>query len=202
MTSNYELKQKSKECMEGNWGNIIGVILLSLGINTVLGFILVKLQIKNEIIINLISATINAFFGFGYLNFFLKISRDEEVEVEELWSKPKMFISYIVASVTVAFFTVLWSLLLIIPGVIASIRYSMIYLVMLDNPEITIMGALNESKRIMEGHKLQYFKLLLSFLGWIVLGIFTLGILYVWLIPYMNVVQCNFYNQIKNTNNI
>lgn len=202
MIANKELKQQAKESMEGNWGNIIGIILLYLGISFITGLILGMIGIENKIVTNTASLIISALFQFGYLSFFLKISRNEEVEVEELWSKIKMFLPYILASVTVGFFTTLWTLLLIIPGIIASIRYSMIYFIMLDNPEMSAMEALDESKRIMEGHKMQYFKLMVSFLGWIVLGILTLGILYVWLIPYMTVTQCNFYNQIKKTNNV
>lgn len=202
MITNEELKQQAKESMEGKWGNIIGIILLYLGISFLTGLILGIIGIENKIFTNIVSLIISALFQFGYLSFFLKISRNEEVEVEELWSKIKMFLPYILASAIVGFFTTLWTLLLIIPGIIASIRYSMIYFIMLDNPEMSAMEALNESKRIMDGHKMQYFKLIVSFLGWIILGIFTLGILYVWLIPYMTVTQCNFYNQIKNTNNI
>lgn len=50
---------------------------------------------------------------------------------------------------------------------------------------------------MMNGYKLEFFILKLSFLGWIILGIFTFGILYLWLIPYMNVTEANFYNEIK-----
>ena len=49
----------------------------------------------------------------------------------------------------------------------------------------------------MKGHKWEYFVLGLSFLGWMILGVFTLGILYFWLIPYMQVTCANFYESIK-----
>lgn len=73
----------------------------------------------------------------------------------------------------------------------------MAYYIMLDHPEMRPLEAIKESKRIMNGHKLDYFILQLSFLGWAILGIFTFGILWLWLIPYMNVTNCHFYNEIK-----
>jgi uncharacterized membrane protein len=73
----------------------------------------------------------------------------------------------------------------------------MSYYCYLDNPENDIMDAIKESKRIMKGHKMEFFILQLSFLGWSILGMFTFGILYLWLIPYMSVTISNFYNNIK-----
>ena len=49
----------------------------------------------------------------------------------------------------------------------------------------------------MKGYKMDYFVLILSFLGWALLMLFTLGIGYFWLIPYMQVTMCNFYNNLK-----
>lgn len=197
MLTNEELKVQAKESLKGNWGNAIGIILVYLAISFGIGLVAGILGIENKTVLNIISLIVTALFEFGLLSFYLKTSRNEKVEIEELWSKTNMFLPYIIASVIIGFFTFAWSLLLIIPGIIAAIRYSMTYLVMLDNPEMSAMDALNESKRLMDGHKMDYFLLQLSFLGWAILGIFTFGILYLWLIPYISVAQCNFYNNLK-----
>ena len=92
----------------------------------------------------------------------------------------------------------LWSLLLIIPGIVAAYKYSMVNYVMIDNPELGVMGSIRRSKEIMRGHKLDYFILHLSFIGWIILSVLTFGILLLYVSPYVSVTEANFYNSIKD----
>lgn len=200
-----ELKEKAKDSLDGKYGDAIGVVLLLFAISSIAsGFIIALKDVfhlteTNFIILSeVISIIISGLFTFGYNSYFLKLSRDEDVEVNELWSKLNFIIPYIAVTILIALFTTLWTLLFIIPGIIAAFGYSMAYYVMLDHPEMSAMEAIKESKRIMNGHKWDYFILQFSFLGWAILGIFTLGILWVWLIPYMNVTICNFYNEIKD----
>ena len=91
----------------------------------------------------------------------------------------------------------LWSLLFIIPGIIAAIRYSQAFLIKLDDPDLSATECIDKSKEMMNGHKMDYFLLILSFIVWFILGVFTCGILYLWLIPYYSTTICNFYNEIK-----
>lgn len=199
------LKQKAKDSLKGKYADAIIVILISAVLGGISGFIsglgegleIFSLQILGDIISFLVTALIT----FGSLSFFLKISRNEEVTYQELFSKTKMFVPYLLISLLVGIFTFLWSLLFIIPGIIAAISYSQSFLIALDNPDIDPMEAIRESKRLMNGHKMEYFILNLSFLGWAILGIFTFGILYFWLIPYMSVTQANFYNALLEEKN-
>lgn len=204
MLTRRELKEKAKQSLNGKYGDAIVVVLLLSIISSVVSFIFKKsfgiptdVNQTYSITINLASFIVSALLNFGYTSFFLKLSRDEDIEVNELWSKMNMFIPYIIVSILISLFTTLWTLLLIIPGIIAALSYSMVYFIMLDNPEMSAMETIKESKKIMNGHKMDYFILQLSFLGWAILGAFTLGILYFWLIPYMEVTYCNFYNNIK-----
>ena len=196
-----EIKLKARESLVGKYGDAIGVMML-LSIASLIGSELVNLFNFSDnvtiILTYVVDLIITGLLGFGSLSFYLKLSRDENVEIDELWSKTNMAKTYILASVVIAIFTSLWTLLLIIPGIIASFSYSMTHYILLDNPSMSVMEALKESKRIMTGHKMDLFLLNLSFIGWIILGIFTFGILYFWLMPYMSVTTCNFYNQIKN----
>ena len=59
------------------------------------------------------------------------------------------------------------------------------------------MDCIRKSKEMMNGYKMDYFMLVLSFFGWLLLGIFTLGILYIWLVPYMNVTFILYYEELK-----
>ena len=87
-------------------------------------------------------------------------------------------------------------MLFVIPGIVKGLSYSMAHYVLADHPEMTARQALNESKRITQGHKGELFVLNLSFLGWQILASFTFGILYIWLIPYMQATVANFYRSL------
>ena len=89
------------------------------------------------------------------------------------------------------------ALLLIIPGIVKAFSYAMAPYILADNPELTARESLNESKRIMDGHKFDLFVLQLSFFWWYILGSITFGIAYVYVIPYINATTANFYNSIK-----
>lgn len=98
----------------------------------------------------------------------------------------------------IGIFIFLWSLLLIIPGIIAAYRYSMAFYILNDNPKMGAMDALRESKKMMVGYKGKLFFLSLSFIGWTILSVLTLGIGFLWLIPYMNTTTANFYQNLKD----
>ena len=104
----------------------------------------------------------------------------------------------------VGVFTFLWTLLLIIPGIIKSLAYSMTPFILKDYPELSANQAINLSMKMMEGRKFDLFYLYLSFIGWGILAIFTLGIGYLWLMPYMYTSTAAFYQNVKEeyiTNN-
>lgn len=94
-------------------------------------------------------------------------------------------------------YTILWTLLLIIPGIIKSLSYSMVPFVLKDNPELSFNAAIERSMAMMEGHKWELFCLWLTFIGWVLLGIITFGIAYLWVLPYMNATFANYYEAVK-----
>ena len=95
-------------------------------------------------------------------------------------------------------FTYLWMLLLIVPCIIKAFAYSMTPYILKDYPELSANQAINLSIKMMKGHKFDYFYLQLSFIGWGLLSILTLGIGYIWLMPYMYASMAAFYEDIKN----
>ncbi|MBE6638640.1 MAG: DUF975 family protein [Ruminococcaceae bacterium] len=90
----------------------------------------------------------------------------------------------------------LWSLLLLIPGFIKQYSYRMSFYVLGDHPEMTQAEAREESIRLMDGNKLRLLWLDLSFLGWIILGFLTCGILLFWVIPYTETAYALFYEEL------
>lgn len=95
-------------------------------------------------------------------------------------------------------FFYLWCLLFYFPGIIKAFSYSQAMYIYAENPDMGALAAISRSKMMMRGRKFDFFTLIiLSFYPWILLAPFTLGILYVWLIPYMELTAINFYNYAK-----
>lgn len=97
-------------------------------------------------------------------------------------------------------FITLWTLLLIVPGIIAMYRYVLAPYLMAENPNLGVMEAIRLSKQMMVGNKWRLFKLYISFIGWILLGVLTLGIGYLWLNPYMHAAEAAFCLDIMRNN--
>ena len=113
----------------------------------------------------------------------------------------KDFQRIVFTSLLMYLYTFLWMLLLIVPGIIKGISYSQTLYVLKDNPELTTNAAIERSMAMMEGYKMKYFILQLSFIGWILLVILTCGILSLWITPYMSAANANFYEYVKEEYN-
>jgi uncharacterized membrane protein len=94
-------------------------------------------------------------------------------------------------------FTFLWSLLFVIPGIVKAYAYSMAYYIKVDNPSWDWKTCIDESQKIMDGHKMELFLLELSFIGWWCVGLATCGIGMFWVAPYMNATRVHFYETIR-----
>ena len=198
------LKENAKKSLKGKYKNAI-IVLLIAGVITflvsfvsgIIGGALDFNENNTKTLNSIISFFVIGLFYFGYLSFFLKISRNKEVEVNELWSKTNMYLSYLGVSILVGIIVSIGFVLFIIPGIILALMYSQVLFIMLDDEKIGITDAMKKSREMMNGHKWEYFVLILSFFGWMFLGILTFGILLFWVVPYMNVTTCNFYNKLK-----
>ena len=94
-------------------------------------------------------------------------------------------------------FVVLWSLLLLIPGIVKGYSYALTFYIANDHPELSPNECINRSIDMMQGHKVDLFLLHLSFIGWIFLGLLSLGIGLLWVAPWMRMAQVGFYQQLK-----
>lgn len=108
-----------------------------------------------------------------------------------------------VRSVTLQFliglFTFLWALLFIIPGIIKSYAYSMSFYLLFQEPNLTAVEAIEESKKLTDGHKMDLFILDLSYFGWYFIGLFTFGILYLWVVPKHMTARTLYFKEIYET---
>lgn len=89
-------------------------------------------------------------------------------------------------------FVTMWFVL-----IIRALLYSLTTYIAFDNPNMTALEVVNESERLMKGNRLKLFLLILSFIGWEILCAFTLGIGFLWLIPYVQVAGLCFYENVK-----
>lgn len=87
---------------------------------------------------------------------------------------------------------------LIIPGIYLAFSYALVPYLLIKNPELSLTETLKTSRMMMKGHKLDYFLLCLSFIGWIFLSIFTLGLGLLWLLPYMQTTYAAFWEDIRS----
>ena len=126
-----------------------------------------------------------------FLNFLR--GEDNALEVGNLFNK---FSSYIGVSLLRYLYTVLWTFLLIIPGIIKSYSYAMTPYIVKDNPGISADAAIEASRAMMKGHKFDLFYLHLTFLGWGILCLFTCGLGFLWLSPYILTAQADFYQNL------
>ena len=94
------------------------------------------------------------------------------------------------------FFTLLWSLLLVVPGIIKHLSYSMAPYVLAENKELSARECMNRSKAITKGKLKELLLFDLSFVGWHLLAVLTLGIGYIWIKPYVSAAFANHYREL------
>lgn len=205
-------KKKAKQQLKGQWGRsalftllfgaIYYVIPLMIEINLSGGF-------ENWISTDAANgATASTFvitlvllpLYIGYLWTFLSVIRTgEKIKFSGLFqafSEISMYLKILGTYLVMMVYMFLWFLLLIIPGVIKAFAYSQTYFVLKDNPDIRINAAITKSRKLMHGYKWKYFLLQLSFIGWIILSLITLGIGFIWLSPYLSASNAAFYNEL------
>ncbi|MDD3414649.1 MAG: DUF975 family protein [Lachnospiraceae bacterium] len=194
MKTRAELKAMAKEQIKGNIGILFVCSLIFTAICGGLGFIPVIGAIGSFII--------TPAFALGLATIYIGVSKGKKAEVGDLFSGFQNFGNAFLANLLMSIFIFLWSLLLIVPGIIKAISYSMTFYVLAEHPEMSGKEAIDESKKIMEGHKWEYFVLCLSFILWFLLGSITLGIAYIYVAPYMSTTITNFYHEIKNADEV
>lgn len=136
----------------------------------------------------------------GYAQFLLKQHDGQEVEFNDLFSQFERFGDGFAQHFLRSLYTILWGLLLFIPGIVKGYSYSMTPFIMAEHPKLTASQAINLSQQMMDGHKMDLFILDLTFLGWSLLAALTGNLGYIALNPYMNAAYAAFYRQLQVEN--
>lgn len=137
--------------------------------------------------------------SIGHDRFCLKLVDGEQAQFEDLFSAFDIFGNAFVLNLLITLKVIAWSLLFVIPGIVAAYRYSMATYIMAENPGMQATEAIERSKALMDGRKGDLFCLDLSFIGWALLATLTAGIGYLWLTPYMTVSRAAFYRSLPRS---
>jgi len=191
-TENVALMKMARESLKGNWGLAIGTFLVYF---IIMGFLQGMADYYPMIALG--SLLISGPMALGITLFSLSIARDQNARLQQIFDGFHNFGTALGAYLLIIIFVLLWMLLLIIPGIIAAISYAMTYYIIADDPTIGPLDAIDKSKKIMDGYKWKFFLMYLVFFGWGLLCILTLGIGFLWLLPYVQVSTAKFYDDIK-----
>lgn len=213
------IRTLGRKALEGNWGLAIGGVLLYSLLAIVPIIILTEIfgpsgynqdvyygmpsdyidygvimqELSNSLIGNIYSLLVTGPLMLGLIIFIGSIFRSGSARISELFSGFEHFGKALGLYIVMNLFIFFWSLLLIIPGIIAAYRYSMAFYILMDHPEIGIMDAIRASKEMMRNNKWKLFCLHLSFIGWAILAVIPFGLGFIVLSPYIQTSIFAFY---------
>ena len=195
-TDNQALMRASRESLAGKWGTAILTFFIYTLLTATSG------AARSHGSAFTISSTLTLIIGgplaLGAAIFSLSIARGKEARLEQLFLGFNNFANALITYLLLLLYIILWTLLFIIPGIIAALGYSLTFYILADDPQIKPQDALKKSKTMMNGYKMKLFYLWLRFLLLAILCILTLGIGFLWLIPYVHVTMAKFYDDVSD----
>ena len=184
---NSELRAQAREALQGNWVMAAVAALIYSAIVSATSY----LPLVGTLLVGLPVA-----YGFTILMFSV-IKGAKDIDLGILFEGFKDYSRIMGTVVLVFIYTFLWSLLLIIPGIIKHYSYAMTPYILKEEPEMKNNAAIEKSMVMMDGNKMKLFMLDLSFIGWAILCLFTFGIGFFFLQPYMQASHAAFYEDLK-----
>jgi len=208
--SSGDIKREAKAQLKGNWKQAVLLALIPVAFS----IIFISLTTQNaanqsfgerlfSVLINIVEAFLTTGIAYSFLDFLRRC----DYVIQPLQDiiqvfRGKYFSNLFLVKIVKYLFTFLWSLLFIIPGIIKSYAYSQAEFIYKDTVDRTgeqpdARACLDESQRLMKGHKMDLFVLDLSFIGWVFLSVLTLGLLNLWLTPYTSMSRVVFYENVS-----
>ena len=198
MGTNQDYKNMAIASLTGNWGTAAIATLIYIAITGSVNVATSSYVIGAGSSISSIWTLLCLPLGWGFSVYFLNLIRQESIAYERLFDGYKDFVRTFLLYFLYSLAVVIGMLLFIIPGIILAIGLMMSPYIVKDDKEISAMDALKKSWEITKGHKMKLFWLGLSFIGWGLLCILTLGIGFLFLAPYMNTAFAHYYEDLKN----
>ncbi len=191
-----DLKTRAKEQISGNVWILFACSLIASLISAAAYIVFAK-ALKIEALGGMAMILLTAPFSISITMIYLRLADGIRPEISNTFDGFSIFGKSVLLVVLIEIFVTLWSLLFIVPGIIKAYSYSLAPYILAENPEMNANDAIKESKRLMNGHKMDFFVLQLSFIPWILLVCVTFGFASIYVSPYINATYVNFYNSIK-----
>lgn len=185
MVDNVSLMRKAKSQLAGNWSNaaiatLVYLVILSAASFTYIG----ELVLTGPL-------------SFGYVLYVSCLVDTKNNNLNLLFKGFDRFVETLIAGLLISVAVGIGTALLIVPGVIAALGLSMTFYIMADDPNISGLDAMKMSWQMMDNHKWDLFCLWFRFIGWILLGVITCGIAFIWIEPYITAATLNFYRNLR-----
>ncbi|MBD7970185.1 DUF975 family protein [Paenibacillus gallinarum] len=206
-----KMKHRSLDALKGNWGK---AILLTVLISILTMIIPTAMDIQNSggvkpwldevapvTLFSFVYEIVLMPFYAGIVWFYISLVRKEKAQIRnifKIYPDGRLTLKLIWTYIVMIFFISLWTLLLIVPGIIKSISYSQTLYVLRDHPEYSATQAITESRRLMDGYKWKFVLFHLSFIGWFLLTAVTFGLAWFFVGPYFSAAQAVFYEELKD----
>lgn len=184
-----QLMQKARTLLEPHW-------VLSIGVCLVYGLAVAvpaELNSYGEMLSFLLAGPLQ----LGLCFFFLNLVRGEETRFELLFEGFKPLLTVLLSYAIIAALTIVGLILLIVPGIIVALGFSMTYYIIADDPEITFQVALEQSWKLTDGYKMELLVLNLRFIPWYLLGLLCLIVGVFAVIPWHNTTLALYYEHLK-----
>lgn len=175
----------ARQALEGKWGLAAGATLLYFLVSIVPAMIPAG------------GLIVGGPLALGYAHFTQNISRGKQSEAGDVFEGFKRFLPATGAYLLIMLLSFIGFLLLIIPGIMLWAGLSQTFFIMNDEPELKVTEAMRKSWDMMDGYKVDYFLLVIRFIPWIILSVFTLFIGLIWLIPYMYTTLAKYHDTVK-----
>ena len=135
--------------------------------------------------------------GWGFTVYFLYLIRNEDISYTRLFDGFKDFLRIFLTEFLVVLAVLVGCIFLIVPGIILALMFSQVEFILKDDKEIGAVDAMMKSMKMMEGHKVELFLLILSFFGWFLLACITFGLGFLLLAPYFSATMAHYYEDLK-----
>lgn len=187
MPRNSEIRRSARYALKGNWTQAVLATLVFSLITAAAG----SIPFAGLLVVCPLE--------FGFMLCFLRLIRGEDSS-EMVGDQFSVFSKYgrtLGTSLLMTLYILLWCLLFVIPGIIKGYSYAMTPYIMDEHPELSADECIEASKKMMAGSKWKLFLLDLGFIGWLILCVLTLGILTLWVQPWMECSHVKFYDELK-----
>ena len=199
MGTNQDYKNRALASLEGKWGTAAITALIFFGLSEGISFIVTTpmgegaMSYSTQGIWELLCLPL----GWGFSVYFLNLIRNEDISYGRLFDGYKDFVRIFVTEFLIVLAVFIGCILLIVPGIIAGLMFSQTEFILKEDKEIGAIDAMKKSMKMMEGHKGELFLLTLSFIGWFLLCVLTIGIGFLFLGPYFGTTMAHYYEDLK-----